>query len=100
MAQQGDKGERERGAVARGEGSGLLLLLSSESPCRGPGRGAGGSTAGERGRIYGYYYGARAYEDAVINSEFDFPDFCTQRVQHNARKSLYFEFLKNSTLGC
>jgi hypothetical protein len=54
----------------------------------------------ERGESSGMATGARAYEQGIGCGRFNFLDFCTQRVRHNTRKSLNFEFLKNSTLGC
>jgi hypothetical protein len=81
-----------REAEGKERGSGLFLLLSSGSHGRGPGRGDGESTDGERGMSTGTATRARAYEDAIINSDSNFPDFCPQGVRHNVRKKQSFEF--------
>jgi hypothetical protein len=90
------------GIVQRGRGNGegvrlFFLLISFGSHGRGPGWSTGGSTAGERGSVCGYCYGARAYEGAIGYSSFHFIDFCPQGVRHNVRKKQSFEFKKKST---
>jgi hypothetical protein len=99
MARQGDEGDRERSSGQRW-GVRVCFPLFFHVSRPGSGQGRLGIDKGVRGDVLRYGYGARAYWNGVIHSGFDFPDFCTQRVRHNARKSLNFEFLKNSTLGC
>jgi hypothetical protein len=81
----------------KGEGVRAFSPLSSGSLGRGPSRGGGCGV--NRGEVYGYGDGARAYGNGVSYSSLGFTDFCPHGVRRNARMNSNFEFLKNSNWG-
>jgi hypothetical protein len=85
------------GKERRGPGSFLPVFHVSRP---GSGQGRLGINNQVREGVHGYGYRARAYDSGVTHSEFGFPNFCPERVRHNARMKLNFENLKSATVGC